>query len=111
MTNTQAELRDRLTGIMRAVMFAADMEDRSEEGDARIAEAAANHALSLLPPAPAVGEALEECKGLLRVMIERDPHETITDPDAGQWKMIDEWRHRARKSLAALGEGGGRDYG
>ncbi len=43
------ELRDRMIGIMRAVMFAADMEDRSEEGDARIAETAANDALALLP--------------------------------------------------------------
>ena len=62
--------------------------------------------MALLPPAPDAGEVVEECKMLLRVMIERDPHETITDPDAGQWQMIDEWRHRARKALAALGEGG-----
>ena len=95
MTNTQAELRERLAARI-ATMRRAGLNSYDY----------ADLILALLPPAPAVSEALEECKGLLRVMIERDPHETITDSDAGQWKMIDEWRHRARKALAALGEGG-----
>ena len=104
MTDTQAELRTR---AFKKVMGDVDMpEDGNPAYDEWLFNKAFDAALALLPPAPAVSEALEECKGLLRVMIERDPHATITDSDAGQWKMIDEWRHRARKALAALGEGG-----
>ena len=42
---------------------------------------------------------ISELEDLIRVLLDRDPYEKITDPDAGQWNLIDEWRHRASRAL------------